>query len=572
MSRQLFYSVTNMSESKTGLDAMLENLSKQLAAQTKAFNQLKSHAVVSDEETQELLKPDDAEEIDDSIRINIHEDFDIDNIATTCYSPRGSKQTEANWKYWKHAIEDCKRVLALTRSGSKLHVIYKEISNNDKQKYEIKVYELKELTVLQSVKLFYLSNSKGCVYNLYQFIQLPFVMQHLMFKGYKFYSPNPKYYSIFRGYPHQPAPRVNKAIIQPFIDHIMHIVCSDNVALNDWLWKWFAWIIQNPDGMTTKVPLLIGEPGCGKTSFCTNQFATLIGSDYAIKNCTNANELFGKFNGLIENKKLIVLNELADGEASSFSTNTLDYARFKSMVSDTPIDITNKYQPCRIVDNVLNLIIVSNNSKPFGIDQNDRRLVPIYCKNTYAENIADDEHTKQTKRDYFNKLAACVENEEFYPQLLRYVLSMKLDTWSPNELPKLESKKMYVEASLKPHEQLFQEHITQFVSGWDIELLYSTYTEFCKSRGHKGIMSQVNLINELAHENSKYCLRKLRRTTTNSNGKRPYYLAFTDEGLKQYASLIKEADTDIKIALRNAAANDYDNTPPIIVDNGADEE
>ena len=46
--------------------------------------------------------------------------------------------------------------------------------------------------------------------------------------------------------------------------------------------------------------------------FVTNIICDLIGSEYALRNCTDANNIFGKFNSLIEYKKLVVLNEAKD--------------------------------------------------------------------------------------------------------------------------------------------------------------------------------------------------------------------------------------------------------------------
>jgi hypothetical protein len=52
--------------------------------------------------------------------------------------------------------------------------------------------------------------------------------------------------------------------LQPFLSHIREIVCQGCDEKSSWFIKWMAHIYQKPWIKTEVVPVLIGEPGCGK--------------------------------------------------------------------------------------------------------------------------------------------------------------------------------------------------------------------------------------------------------------------------------------------------------------------
>ena len=373
--------------------------------------------------------------------------------------------------------------------------------------------------------------------NLWDFIHRPEVKKELMCRGYTFYSENPDYYSFFAGYPYKPAKEINYSVLQPILDHIHDQVCAGNSEVNNWFLSWYAFILQKPTGMTCTVPMLMGDQGCGKTTFCTDLMVKAIGREYSTTD-TNAAHYFGQFNGKIEFKKLGILNELADSDSS---TNKMDNDRFKAIVTDTPIDITNKYEQTRNVQNVFSLIIVSNHARPITIEKNDRRIQPIYCKNDYANNINDDIETKRKKAEYFDQLIRCIEHKDFFPSWMAFFMNRGISGFSPRMLPDESDKKAYVEVSMRPHEVFFSENILKFVDdGWDISPMYTAYGEWCKSHGYSKPMTSATLLAEYTRANSSYGLKKDRRGSGRS-GKRPYYLHFTDEGMKLNAKAIDEA-------------------------------
>ena len=480
-------------------------------------------------------------------RIDIHDNFDIDDIADKLYSGNPVHITDDDEykqdcipggvdEVMKHIVDDLRRILVIVRHRRSLYAVYKE--NCKPQPYEVHACELTQLARLfQSVKLRNIRKPNRTTYNLYEFVQLSGVIKALRMDGFCFYSPDPRIYSIFAGYPYRAAKEINWKVLQPFLDHIRIIICDDIQEVNEYFWKHYAFIIKNPAGMTGKVPILIGKQGCGKTSFCTDPLCNLIGCDYTIMNCTDASNLFGHFNSGIEYKKMVVLNELASSESKN---NRVDYERFKSTVSDKTIDINPKNEQQRFnVQNVFNLYICTNHATPLTIDINDRRAFILYCRDTYAEDPEDDVPAKRHKMEYFNNLAKCIDDPSFYPSLMAYVESIDITGWNPNQMPITVAKKNYIELCKRPVNILFEQNVHKFVPdakgcGWSYDEIYAKYCDICKQLGESKPLLRSKVIGDLKNE---YKLDTVRDTS----GLKRSTLAFSADGMKKYGARASES-------------------------------
>ena len=106
--------------------------------------------------------------------------------------------------------------------------------------------------------------------------------------------------------------------------------------LYDYVLNWISNIIQHP-GMKNETALVIkGLQGIGKNTF-TDVVSELL-SGYSVANVTEMQELTGNFNSVVENKMLIVLNELKNcGDERMANFNAL-----KSIITDKTIRINEK--------------------------------------------------------------------------------------------------------------------------------------------------------------------------------------------------------------------------------------
>ena len=209
-------------------------------------------------------------------RINIHSNFDINTIEfDQDYNKFSTEELRI-----AAAIFDVQRIMRMSRVGTGIQIIAKTISEDPETNYIIWPHKSSELSEqYRSVTLngIHKPGTTNINTNLWDFIHRPEVKKELMCRGYTFYSENPDYYSFFAGYPYKPAKEINYSVLQPILDHIRDQVCAGNSEVNNWFLSWYAFILQKPTGMTCTVPMLMGDQGCGKTSFCTDLMVKAIG-------------------------------------------------------------------------------------------------------------------------------------------------------------------------------------------------------------------------------------------------------------------------------------------------------
>ena len=144
-------------------------------------------------------------------------------------------------------------------------------------------------------------------------------------RNVSFYSKDPETFSIFGGFGYKNSDDVDMASISPFLDFVENIIATDNTELYSYILKWVSYIIQNPGKRTNSCLVLVGEQGTGKTTF-VNTICKLFGV-YAMTNSQRLDDIVGSFNGTIEGKMIIVMNELSAADHFSFngSVKTSNY-------------------------------------------------------------------------------------------------------------------------------------------------------------------------------------------------------------------------------------------------------
>ena len=95
-------------------------------------------------------------------------------------------------------------------------------------------------------------------------------------------------------------------MIEPFINFIKEIICSDDNELFTYVIGWIATMIQNPGVKNETALILKGLQGVGKNRFTDILCELLAG--YSERNINDIEELTGNFNSNVENKMLLILN------------------------------------------------------------------------------------------------------------------------------------------------------------------------------------------------------------------------------------------------------------------------
>ena len=182
---------------------------------------------------------------------------------------------------------------------------------------------------------------------------------------------------------------------------------------------------------------------------------------YANENVTSIDSVVGKFNAILENKKLLVLNELQSIDANKY----LNSDALKSIITDYKININQKNEPERLAENVANFIMVSNNNIPIKIENSDRR---------YLVTTTSDDHLKDYK--YFDNLFAQF-NEQFYENLFTFFMTLDISNTNLRRIPETEAKDTIVEASMSSYE-LFVREYWQDIQDIPGPRLFELYNEF----------------------------------------------------------------------------------------------
>ena len=327
------------------------------------------------------------------VRIDVCSDFNLIDIMKKC-----PYQNEND------ALRHLKQCLVYCQSVPPVYMIktYDTINEHPKVSYTTEAIASQ---ILKKIVIFKKSKSRKNDYTAWQLFidnQVDFTV-----KGLKFYSEDPQVFSYFRGYDYQQLDTVKEELIQPFLNHVKEVIADGNDEVYKYILVWIASILQKPNFKTGTTLVILGKQGTGKNTFFTDIICKLM-ARYANENITTIDSVIGKFNAVLENKKLLILNELQSIDSNKY----LNSDALKSVITDKSININQKNEPERLCENVANFIMVSNNEIPIKIESSDRR---------YVVSKTSDKHRGDF--DYFEKLSDSF-TPEFYENLFTFFMTM----------------------------------------------------------------------------------------------------------------------------------------------------
>lgn len=343
-------------------------------------------------------------------------------------------------------------------------------------------------------------------------------------RAIKFYSDNDKDFSFFQGYKYEPVQ--NDALIEGFINHVRHIWCSDNEELFTYVQAWFATALQKPLGRAKTALVVKGAEGTGKNTV-TDAWSELL-AGYATPNVSNIDTIVGRFNSSVENKKLLVCNEMTSAEMKS--SNVWD--RLKALITENYVDIEVKGIDVRKCENVANFVFLSNNFNPVKITEGDRR----YCVLTPSEAVKGD-------RKYFRSLYASMKDvddnyrKDFMQALMHYYVNFDTSVVDLKDIPETEEREMLQESNKGAIESFIEEYCVELSGeGLSVATAFDQFKTFVTDNGFKYQCKKTTFNAEM----SKYCRTnkngKYVQAVKNKSGVRAW--RFTDEMSALYAELI----------------------------------
>ena len=168
--------------------------------------------------------------------------------------------------------------------------------------------------------------------------------------------------------------------MQTYKDIIKNVICRKNNKFFEWVWQYFASIIQGYK--LQSILYMYGVQGCGK-SWTINVLAYMLGKRF-IPVCLND---LGQFNMGIYGKILLNLDETKDN--SNFSNNSQREALatqfIKKITTSNTARLEEKYMKRRECEITCNTVITSNHLLIDKRELAQRRWAMALCYNEYDE-------------------------------------------------------------------------------------------------------------------------------------------------------------------------------------------
>lgn len=397
-----------------------------------------------------------------------------------------------------------------------------EDSDDIKLKYKIGFYNTSEIREILN------KNQYECIYNdKYTNIKLGDLIinnfnkfkDYLDVNGCVFKSNDNKYISVFTGFDFEDR-NVSEDIkkIDPFLKHVKEVIADNNEEVYNYIINWIAFIIQNPGKKTGVCLVLIDGGGTGKTIF-TDIISELFGI-YCISNCNKIESILGQFNASIENKMLIVLNEVRDQNSNyKFS---YDSDELKTVITERKMIINDKNIPSRSGSNVANFIICSNNENAVSIKNGDRRFMITEPSSKYKDND-----------NYFKKLLT-MKRYENLEIIYNYLRTKDLKEFNIQHFPKTNKREMSIASNISIYDHFIINDLDNLSKiTYERNDLRQKFKEYINENGYK-------------YNENKYCAMIKNNFILKQKNSKKYYILIDDK-IKYFEMLRNIRDPKIII-------------------------
>lgn len=295
---------------------------------------------------------------------------------------------------------------------------------------------------------------------------------------------------------------------------IVNQLCGTNTdnKISTFVLDWIADIIQNPASLPGTALLLIStRHGVGKDLF--RQFISRMIGVVLTNSFTNVRDLVGEMNGDQADKLLITVNEVGEGDGNN-AVNVI-----KGLITAETKRIRKLYENGASIDNYARLMFFSNKKTSMSIENSDRRICAIICKNNHAQ-----------KASYFKPIVEeILKNDSFSCNAFHWFANRKI-TSNLNQAPQTEFKHDVVMNQLSSPllymKYCYEESLSNLLDGDDrdgnvitvsTKTLYVAYKTWCTS-DNESICGKRKFITELECINLK--LKSYRTTTVRISGYR----------------------------------------------------
>lgn len=285
-------------------------------------------------------------------------------------------------------------------------------------------------------------------------------------------------FNTWAGYQARLTADIDEDVINAINKFILEVWADGDRDIYHYIISWFANIVQNVS--INRVALVcISKPGCGKNTL-VDFFKYIIGI-HSVCETTGIAAITQKHNTVIENKRLVVINEMSstrDEFRSSFD-------KLKAYITDARLFVEPKGLKPYEINNIGNYILMTNHADSVIIESDDRRYQVLELSDIYMN---DKDYFDHLRKTYFNQ--ACANS--YYTYLMQYDIGNIHDiivTERQIEMKQLSKPTSirFIEEYKLEHEQDIANNIEYCISATE---LYYQFVEWCRVNGEK-VVSQT---------------------------------------------------------------------------------
>ena len=282
-----------------------------------------------------------------------------------------------------------------------------------------------------------------------------------------------------------------------FQDFIKHVICGHPehhtvTPQYDYMIKWFAHLLQKPEKKIGKCPILISGFGSGKGTL-VEILQKIMGRKKVLESVNPARDVFGDFNGLMEEAMLVVLDE-PNGKINAEAQETM-----KNLITGGQLTINQKHVPAFTITSRHAFMVTANPKGDGGggiqVPEGDRRYFVLRCSDHKKTDIA-----------YWNKWRSYLDNDEevdIWKTIYDWLMVQDLSGDWLKETPKTEYQKN-LESSTKTAIDCWMEDM---VMTWKQNMMkgdmqcekkkageewFRDYVGYCERNGYKGKEAYTN--------------------------------------------------------------------------------
>lgn len=221
------------------------------------------------------------------------------------------------------------------------------------------------------------------------------------------------YFNTWRGFSVQS--QQNDALLKRVHYHMKEVVCSGHADLYDYMLKWIAYTIQNPDKPAGTALVLRGEKGSGKGTL--GHFLKNIWGNHGL-HIANAKHLVGNFNGHFTDVCFMFADE------AFFSGDKQHEGVLKALVTEPTVIIERKGIDAVSQPNYLKIFMATNSGFAVPASRDERRYCVLDVSNSHIGN-----------RPYFTALQKDCTSKEVQAAFLHQMQNINLTGWHTGMIP-----------------------------------------------------------------------------------------------------------------------------------------